>query len=292
MNPDSETRTMLQSTEMIAPPPRRAPARHRLSALARREIIAHAPHQALLPVLGIKARHDPARELAELRAYLGDAFDERCLSDPDLVDAELAAIGDEDLMYRRSRGYLYNLTAFAMGRTKDPYLAELESAVAPPVALLDYGCGIGSDGLCLMDAGYRVAFADFDNPSAEYLRWRLNHRGYRAPVYDLDAGPPPAGFSLAFAFDVIEHVADPFAMLAAMEACADRVLVNLLEPVPDDTDLHHHLPIPEILAHAAARGLQRYSLHYGRSHLILYEPGTNARPSAVMRALGAAAQLR
>ena len=75
----------------------------------------------------------------------------------------------------------------------------------PGSRLLDYGCGIGSDGLMLLEAGYRVEFADFDNPSTEYLRWRLEQRGFDAPVHDLDKDVPD-GFDAAYAFDVIEHV--------------------------------------------------------------------------------------
>lgn len=270
--------------EMLAAPPPRSEGRHHVTAVVRREVLRHSPHYLVPKLLGIGLRHDPARELEELRGYLGAEFDERSLSDWRLLDEELAQIGDETDLYRRSHAYLYNLTAFAMGATKDPYLAVLESTVPPPARLLDYGCGIGSDGLCLMDVGYRVGFADFANPSTDYLRWRLARRGYRAPVFDIEAAPPPAGFALAYAFDVLEHVPDPFALLAVMQASAPRVLVNLLDVTDDDTDVHHELPLAEILRFAIDNGLQSYSCHYGCSHLILYEPGAPARPGAVKRA--------
>jgi SAM-dependent methyltransferase len=217
---------------------------------------------------------DPAREERELRAYLGAAYDRGRLERyEDQLEEELARIGDEQRLYRSSEAYLYNLTAFAMTPTKEPYLKELRRAVRAPARVLDYGCGIGSDGLRLLEAGYRVAFADYANPSTEYLRWRLAHRSLEAPIYDLDAGAVPSGFDLAFAFDVIEHVADPFAFLGELEGRARLILVNLLEPLPDETELHHELPIAELLEHVAARGLRRHGLHHGRSHLVLYEPG-------------------
>ena len=76
---------------------------------------------------------------------------------------------------------------FAMSGTKTPYLRELDAARAAPARrLLDYGCGIGSDGLRLQRLGYRVDFADFDNPSDAYLRWRLERRGVDAPVHDVE----------------------------------------------------------------------------------------------------------
>jgi SAM-dependent methyltransferase len=223
---------------------------------------------------------DPERELAELRAYLGDRYDHaRLVRYAEQLDEEWEKIGDEQELYRTSQAYLYNLTAFAMTETKAPYRAELVRAVAPGARLLDYGCGIGSDGLALLGAGYRVAFADFDNPSTSYLRWRLAHRDLEAEVYDLDREKLPGGFDLAYAFDVIEHVDDPWDFLARMEAQARLVLVNFLEPAPAETELHRDLPLRQLLDHAADRGLRRYRRFYGRSHLVLYEsaPATGLR---------------
>jgi SAM-dependent methyltransferase len=214
---------------------------------------------------------DPAREESELRTYLGDDFRlDRLQHYQEHLDAEVAQVAHEETFYLTSKAYLYNLTAFAMTGTKLPYLHELTSRVARGARLLDYGCGIGSDGLLLLEAGYRVEFADFDNPSVEYLRWRLAQRGLQAPIHDLNTGVP-GGFDAAYAFDVIEHVPDPFAFLGEMEQRAKLVVVNFLEPEPGDQDLHHELPIRELLDHVGRHRLRHYALLYGRSHLVLYE---------------------
>ncbi len=224
-------------------------------------------------------RIDPDRELAELEEYLGDDFDRgRIERWEQAVDEELAQVGDEQTLYRTSQMYLYNLTVFAMSRTKEPYLADLTDVVAPGARILDYGCGIGSDGLLLLEAGYEVGFADFANPSVEYLRWRLRKRGLEAPVYDLDTNPPPAGWDAAYSFDVIEHVDEPLAFLERLEGLARLVVVNLLEPLPEEVEVHsHELPIADLLDHAARRRLRRYRLHHGRSHLVLYEGAPGSR---------------
>jgi SAM-dependent methyltransferase len=232
---------------------------------------------------------DPDSEAAELRAYLGDAYDHRRLMHYEhQLEEELAQIGDEQALYRTSEGYLYNLTAFAMTGTKDPYRAWIDEAFPAGGRLLDVGCGIGADGLALMGGGgHTVTFADFDNPSVAYLRTRLAARGdlaARARIVDLDREPLPAGHDLAYAFDVLEHVEEPFALLASMEAAADLVLVNLLEPEPGETALHHELPVSDLLDHATGRGLVRYRrFHAGRSHLVLYRGGgpEAARPGPV-----------
>lgn len=214
---------------------------------------------------------DADRELAELREYLGDDYDHsRIETWQEQLDREAEEVGDEATLYRVSKGYLYNLTVFALSRTKLPYIADLVDHVPPGGRLLDYGCGIGSDGLYLLEAGYRVEFADFDNPSTAYLRWRLERRGLEAPIHDLDRGPPPIGFDLAYAFDVIEHVDDPFDFLERMERSARLVLVNLLEPDPEDTELHRDLPIEQVIARARARRLLSYRRYWGRSHTVLY----------------------
>jgi len=220
---------------------------------------------------------DPDREEAELREYLGDAFDRADLEGHQArLEEEFARSADEASFYRSSRGYLYDLTVFAMSGTKAPYLAELTRLVPPGSRVLDYGCGIGSDGLILLEAGYRVEFADFENPSAEYLRWRLRRRGFEAAVHDIDAGVPD-GFAAAYAFDVIEHVDDPFGFVEALEGRADLVMVNLLEAEPDEIDLHHQLPVADLLRRAAGRRLRSYGIHHGRSHLVAYEPAASGR---------------
>ena len=232
--------------------------------------------------MDVTATFDPAREEEELRAYLGDAFDRARLEQYERqLDREFETCRDEATFYRTSTGYLYNLTAFAMTGTKLPYVRELAAHVRPGSRVLDYGCGIGSDGLMLLEAGYRVEFADFDNPSVEYLRWRLRRRGLDAPIHDLD-DVVPGSFDAAYAFDVIEHVPDPRGFLAELDARARLVVVNVLEPEPGETALHHELPVRELIAHAENSGLVSYRILHRRSHLLCYRPG---RASALGRML-------
>jgi SAM-dependent methyltransferase len=233
----------------------------------------------------VQLTHDPEREEAELREYLGNGYSRSTLENYQAVlDREAREVGDEAELYRTSQAYLYNLTVFAMSPTKLPYLRELTAVVPPGSRVLDYGCGIGSDGLMLLEAGYQVEFADFDNPSTRYLRWRLGHRGIDAPVHNID-GDVPGGFDAAYAFDVIEHVPDPYAFLSEMERRAALVEVNLLEFDEHEQELHHELPIPELARYAADRDLERYRILHGTSHLLLYRPERASGPQRLLNRL-------
>lgn len=231
------------------------------------------------------ARWEGQRDKEELIEYLGPEYDEQTLRGHEtLIEKEFDSAPDEDTFYRTSTMYLYDLTIFAMSGTKRPYRAALKGLVKPGARLLDWGCGIGADGLHFAEDGYSVAFADFDNPSTAYLRWRLKKRGIDADVYDIESDDIPGGFDVAYSFDVIEHVDDSVAFLEQLEKRASIVMVNLLEPDPNDIHLHKPLPIKELIARAESKGLVYYRKFYGRSHLIAYRSGGQA--SVAGRALG------
>jgi len=246
--------------------------------------------QKLAP--GFLRAWEASEELDELRTYLGAEFNQSKLFDSaGEVDREEEAAPDELTFYRTSRAYLYDLTSFAMTGTKLPYREDVSRVVKPGARLLDYGCGIGSDGLRFLQAGYQVSFADFDNPSIEYLRWRLARHGLEAPIYDVDQGVP-GGFDAVYCFDVIEHVDDPWEFLRRLEATADVVIVNFLESRADDVHVHHSLPIDRLLDHAQAAGLVRYRRYHGRSQLVAYRSPSGGMPRSPRVRLVSAARRR
>ena len=228
---------------------------------------------------------DGERDLDELRRYLGDRYDETRLQHHHRdVEAEEAAAPDERTFYRTSEAYLYDLTVFAMSGTKAPYRRLVRELLPPGGRALDYGCGIGADGLRLLEQGYRIEFADFDNPSIEFLRWRLRERGLVAPIHDVEKNIP-GGFEVVYSFDVIEHVDEPETFLDRLESLGDIVVVNFLEPDAGDTHLHKPLPLADLLDRCATRGLLHYAVHHGRSHLVAYRARAASNPVRRVRSM-------
>ena len=80
----------------------------------------------------------------------------------------------------------------------------------------------------------------------------------------------PGDFDAAYAFDVIEHVDDPFALprpswSGGRTSCSSTC--SSPGPAEREPASHRELPIPALASHAADSGLRSYSIHHGRSHL-------------------------
>ena len=232
------------------------------------------------------------KDLLELKGYLGDAYDDLRVTNHRVApqaphgDDTPCRSGDAD-----ADTALYDLTAAAIGSASGPYRSALRRIVPPPARLLDYGCGVGSDGLRFLAEGYEVAFADYENPSTRYLRWRLEGRHVNSPVFDIE-GEVPGGFDAVFAFDLMNQVQEPFALLATLEQSARVVAVNLLEEPFDPRRADMQLPIADLIAHARWQGLLYYHRFYGRSHLLIYRSAGGVQLARQLRShalmLGAA----
>jgi SAM-dependent methyltransferase len=174
----------------------------------------------------------------ELRAFLGDRYTAEagsCLIRDWESSPRETPEAVEDF-YRSTAGYLYNLTRWHASN-RFPY-AEVIGDFASRHGfkrLLDFGCGIGTDGLKLLERGFDVTFCDFRNPSTEYLKWRLEKRGSQAPILYAGEDQLPAT-DLTFAIDVIEHVVDPAGTLKEL-AGRTRALVPHF---PITTQKHKH----------------------------------------------------
>ncbi|MCI0651554.1 MAG: class I SAM-dependent methyltransferase [Planctomycetes bacterium] len=79
---------------------------------------------------------------------------------------------------------------------------------------LDFGGGIGTNGILLAREGLEVTVADVSSVLQAFARWRFAKRGLAGSFLDLNAEKiPRESYDLISAIDVLEHVPDPISTL-------------------------------------------------------------------------------
>jgi 2-polyprenyl-3-methyl-5-hydroxy-6-metoxy-1,4-benzoquinol methylase len=172
-----------------------------------------------------------ANLLAELRAYLktdlsDDALFEKCKGATDDLIVEWRKRGidpknDQAVtgFYTENNLYCYELLAFEI-EPPGNRVSQLEEIVKllkreGKLHGLDYGSGIGTLGIYLNQNGIHCDLADVSAPNLEFVSQRLKNRGITRPkLYPILKEEIPEGrYDFITAFDVLEHVADPVAMI-------------------------------------------------------------------------------
>ncbi|MCC7491325.1 MAG: class I SAM-dependent methyltransferase [Fimbriimonadaceae bacterium] len=140
-----------------------------------------------------------------------------------------------NLIDQASRLYLFDL------------LQRIITQAGRPEAYLDYGCGSGLLSYSFLDQLGDAVLCDVPNSNQEFLRWRLAHHQQRnaaAVTPEEAAALPEQTFTLVVCIDVLEHLAEPTAVLQQLHRLL-RVGGLLLHRSPwarDDEDLDEHLP--------------------------------------------------
>lgn len=198
---------------------------------------------------------EPSIAWERLATYLGDRFDP-ALTDFDtlrrFLDHEWHQLGPD--FYRRSIGYLYDLTHFHFADAKRVFFETVVDTIEDHklARVADIGCGVALDAQALLQAGHDIHGYDLDNPSLAYARWRLARDCDAAhiihPIDDL----AEARYDLVYAVDVIGHAAEPSALIARLMNVGAYVVVNLhphaRSPRFGLDDLHPSLDHASVLA--------------------------------------------
>lgn len=157
-----------------------------LDRLVRREANRHY-HRRLAPTY--LAAWDRGGELCELRRYLGDRYDSARLVYGSPRPGE-PADPDEDR--------LFDLAAQAMKPDADHVHSILQEHLPPGAKVLNYRCGIGSEGLRLATGGFSVSFADAPGAPLDYLKWRVGQRKLATEVFELGRDDVPRDIDAVF----------------------------------------------------------------------------------------------
>jgi SAM-dependent methyltransferase len=96
-------------------------------------------------------------------------------------------------------------------------LDTMTEVMGPPrrgARLLDVGCGMGERLLAFRTAGYAVHGLDFIPAAIEHLRRDLKMEGTCGDLLQIEELFPASSFDVVTAFQVVEHVHDPRALIA------------------------------------------------------------------------------
>ncbi len=176
--------------------------------------------------------------------------------------------------YRESETLVYHGIFFGEDQWKIPYRDLIRETMPADSVFLDYGCGVGSDGIKFGEMGYKVYFTDIPSMCTKLLEWRLAIRGMEdAYIKEFK----DEKFDLVYAFDVLEHTPQPKTMLEQIEQLSRKyVAVNLLKMVqvgePREKQLHYFYNGQEMWNHVRSRGKMILERDLNYAIFCIYEP--------------------
>ena len=157
--------------------------------------------------------------------------------------------------YASAAPYVWELMQWHASEARRPYWQALQTIVNrfPPHAghtrVLDFGCGIGTDGLFLTEHGYDVTLVDVDGPAFRFAQHRFARRGLRGRFH-LARSPLPEVdgiYDVVVCFDVFEHLPDPLEAARRLVAALRPGGVMAQQGQFED-DGHHSCHLPDGVA--------------------------------------------
>lgn len=173
-----------------------------------------------------QVRWDSAKQsigMKELREYLGSDFIEYFDSSWALADEwnnKNPTTKNEILdFYKNTKNYLFNLVIWYESGDRRNFHADLERLISEfsIKSVIDFGCGVGSDTLYLLENNMRTFMVDFNCPSADFLKWRIKKRNlFGGDFINADEiGMLPDG-EMFWTIDVLEHMFNPVEAISMM----------------------------------------------------------------------------
>lgn len=165
-----------------------------------------------------KVRWDLAKGsigMSELKEYLGTAYHEYFDSSWAIAN-EWNALNPQSPQeianfYKKTENYLFNLVIWHESGDREPFYLDLIKLINKfnVKSVVDFGCGVGTDSLSLIELGMKVSMVDYDCPTTQFLKWRLKKRNLIGDFIDVEKVMKLPEVDLFWAIDVLEHLPDP-----------------------------------------------------------------------------------
>ncbi len=170
--------------------------------------------------------------------------------------------GDDVTWYRDTDAYLFELANWEGCEFRDALATKMgEGLAGVRLPVLEYGFGIGSFVLRLVDEGLCVVACDANARNTDFLRFRVERRGLGnkvAVVSPDEALVEKEGYGMISCQHVLEHVEDPHGLLRSFHECLvpsgwflGVAPFDLIGPIfPEHKPEYAHLRLEDLCAEA------------------------------------------
>ena len=111
--------------------------------------------------------------------------------------------------YKETENYIFELACWHRSLQRK-YLTKMAVDICKQSkihTILDFGCGIGQDGISLAEAGFKVTLSDLPGKTFDFAKWRAERRGSNIEFANSDELAEE--YDAILCFDVLEHLLEP-----------------------------------------------------------------------------------
>lgn len=162
---------------------------------------------------------DLAEEICFYFNWDRETVDERLRYGTELLAKEWEQVNPQtpdEIMafYRNAENYIFDLANWHRGRSQHIQNVVEFCQQRELKRILDYGCGIGEEGMALAEAGFEVSLADAPGKTFAFAKWRVQQRGLRIKFIEVvDDAPLKEMYDCILRFEVLEHLWEPSAVV-------------------------------------------------------------------------------